>query len=148
MRLRLTVVLAVAASLGCDSSTSPFDVVASDVVRSELTISPPAVTAGEVVTLRVATTNSGSARVSASNGCAEGLGFRIKRPDGEIVDPYAGLAWICPRLDSQDLDPGETDVVSWQWKTPGLTGDYEVIGGLVVDGRIVGPSPVVSLRVR
>ena len=64
------------------------------------------------------------------------------------MDPYAGRAFTCPRLDSQDLDPDETDVVEWQWVAPLAPGRYEVIGGLVVDDRIVGPSARQAFEVR
>lgn len=133
--------------VGCQSSTDPFDTVASSVIQSRLSVSPLEAGLESSITLRVESTNRGSTLVSARSGCAPGLGFRIMRPDGVVVDPYAGLAFICPRLDSQDLEPGETDVVTWQW-TPPMSGSYEVIGGLLVDGRIVGPSASQSFQVR
>jgi hypothetical protein len=133
--------------LACASSTEPFDTIPSSVIRSELSIAPVEVVLGSSITLEVATTNHGNGRISASSGCAPGLGFRIKRPDGVIVDPYAGLAFICPRLDSQDLEPGETDTITWQWAPP-VPGRYEVIGGLLVKGRIMGPSGSKSFQVR
>jgi hypothetical protein len=102
---------------------------------------------GSSITLRVETTNHGDSLISAKSGCAPGLGFHIKRPDGVVVDVYEGLAFTCPRLDSQDLEPGETDSVTWQW-TPSMAGRHEVIGGLLVDGRIVGPSAAKSFEVR
>ena len=138
--------LVAAHAFGCQSSTQPFDTVASGVVQSQLSVSPLEVERGSAVTLTVESTNRGPTRISASSGCAPGLGFRIRRPDGVIVDPYAGLAFICPRLDSQDLEPGETDVVTWQW-TPPMSGRYDAIGGLLVDGQIVGPSTAQTFQV-
>lgn len=145
-RILLTVLLA-GLGLGCQSITSPFDTIASSELRSQLSISPPEVAPGSAVTLRVQTTNSGGSLVSARNGCAPGLGFRIRTPDGEVIDPYAGVAFICPRLDSQDLEPGETDVVIWEW-TPSMSGRHEVIGGLIIDGQVVGPSSPRAFQVR
>ena len=133
--------------LACASSTAPFDTIPSSVIRSELSIAPFEVVLGSSITLQVETTNHGKGRISASSGCAPGLGFHIKRPDGVVVDPYAGLAFICPRLDSQDLEPGETDSITWQW-TPPVAGRYAVIGGLLVNGRIMGPSAAKSFQVR
>jgi hypothetical protein len=133
-------------AVGCQSSTQPFDTVASGVVQSQLSVSPVQVASGSTIKLMVESTNRGPTRISASNGCAPGLGFRIRRPDGVIVDPYAGLAFICPRLDSQDLEPGETDVVTWEW-TPTMSGRYEAIGGLIVDGQVVGPSMTQTFQV-
>jgi hypothetical protein len=133
--------------LACDSSTEPFATFASSVIRSELSVAPLEVALGSSITLHVETTNHGQTLVSASSGCAPGLGFQIKRPDGVVVDPYAGLAFICPRLDSQDLESGETDSVTWQWTAP-IPGRYEVIGGLLVNGRIMGPSASKSFQVR
>lgn len=146
VRILLTLILTVHA-FGCRSSTDPFDTVASSDIRSEISVAPAEVALGSSLTLRVETTNRGRRLISARSGCAPGLGFHIRRPDGVIVDPYAGLAFICPRLDSQDLEPGETDVVTWQWAPP-MSGRYEVIGGLLVDGRIVGPSASRTFPVR
>jgi hypothetical protein len=133
--------------LACDSSTEPFDTIASGVIRSELSVAPFEVVLGSSITLQVETTNHGQRVISAESGCAPGLGFHIKRPDDVVVDPYAGLAFTCPRLDSHDLHPGETDSITWQW-TPPMPGSYEVIGGLLVNGRILGPSASRSFQVR
>jgi hypothetical protein len=130
-------------------AVEPFDgVAASDVVRSVVDVSPTVLSAGDTAFLRVATTNAGGDAISARSGCAPGLGFRIRRPDGSVIDPYEGLAFICPRLDSQDLLAGETDTVSWAWAGSELRGRYEVIGGLLVDGMVVGPSAPVTFEVR
>jgi hypothetical protein len=140
-------VLAVGSWWGCQSSTAPFDTVASNALESQVSAAPMEVASGSSVTLRVETTNHRRTTISASSGCAPGLGFQIKRPDGWLVNPYAGLAFTCPRLDSQDLEPGETDFVTWQWTAP-MPGQYKVIGGLLVDGKIVGPSAPIVFHVR
>jgi len=140
--------LALLLVLGCRSSTEPFDTVSSDVIWSELSVSPLELTPGSAVTLRVETTNRGNTLVSASVGCGLGLGFQIKRPDGIVVDPLAGVPWHCTAEDSHQLAPGETDTVTWQWTTPQLRGRYEVVGGLRVDGKIMGPSAPQTFYVR
>ena len=131
-----------------DSLAAPFAVVESEVITSRVQVSPAVLSPGDTAGLLVMTHKSGTEMVSAHNGCAPGLGFQIRWPGDSIVDPYAGLAFICPRLDSQDLDPGETDSVTWKWAAPRLTGRYVVIGGLAVDGRLVGPSAPVTIEVR
>jgi hypothetical protein len=128
-------------------SGEPFDVVASDALRSVLHVTPESLSRGDTAVLLVATTNAGANTVSAQSGCAPGLGFRIRRPDGTILDPYADLAFICPRLDSQDLLPNETDTVTWSW-APDRAGRYELIGGLLVHGKVVGASSSVAVEVR
>lgn len=131
----------------CDSVSDPFDTIASSVLHSDLSVAPLDVAVGSSISLKIETTNRGKSLISAQSGCAPGLGFHIKRPDGVVVDPYAGLEFACPRLDSQDLEPGETDSVTWQWLPP-MPGRYEVVGGLLVNGRIMGPSASKSFQVR
>jgi hypothetical protein len=140
-------------AIASDASPTPMvqpfdDAVASDAIRSLVDVSPTVLSAGDTAFLRVASTNSGVEAISARSGCAPGLGFRIRRPDGSVIDPYADLAFICPRLDSQDLMPGETDTVTWSWAGSELPGRYEVIGGLLVNGTIVGSSAPVTFEVR
>jgi hypothetical protein len=153
--LARSLVSAVVVSLGstvllaCGSPTEgSFLTIDSESIRSEVEVSPSVVSPGGAVSLRVRTTNQGATRIGADSGCAPGLGFRILGPDGGIVDPYAGLAFNCPRLDSQDLEPGETDTVEWTWTAPDARGSYAVIGGLVMAEKILGPSARVTLEVR
>lgn len=113
---------------------------------SEVRATPGVVVVGEQVELAVTVTNWGDETIFASNGCAPGLGFMVTRPDEEIVNPYPA-AWPCALLDSQALEPGETDVVTFRW-TPTLVGAYSVVGGLVVGDRLWSVSEEVGFEVR
>ena len=114
---------------------------------SEVRATPGVLVAGEEVELAVTVTNWGDETVFASNGCAPGLGFMVTRPDDEIVNPYPALPSTCQLLDSQVLEPGETDVVTFRWK-PTLVGAYSVVGGLVVGDRLWSVSEEVGFEVR
>jgi hypothetical protein len=50
--------------------------------------------------------------------------------------------------DTHALEPGETDTVVFQWTVPNLTGEYQVVGGLVVEDRLWSVSPEVAFEVR
>jgi hypothetical protein len=138
---RLSFLLAAVALSACES-TMPYAWVATEVKASPRYVLP-----GHVVELEVAATNWGEETVFASNGCAPGLGFMVTRPDLEHVNPYPA-SWPCAVEDTHALEPGETDTVVFQWTVPNLTGEYQVVGGLVVEDRLWSVSPEVAFEVR
>ena len=141
IRKRVVFLLGALALCGCES-TMPLAHVAT-----EVTVSPRIVSPGQTVELTVTATNWGEEIVYASNGCAPGLGFMVKRPDDDHVNPYPS-AWPCQDQDSAVLEPGETDSVVFRWSVPALIGEYEVVGGVVVGDRIWSVSAPVTFDVR
>ena len=98
---------------------------------------PGVVVLGDTVELTGVAYNGASATIDAGVSCAPGIRFTVTNSVGSATDLYDGLAFICPRLDSQDLEPGETDVVEWRW-VPNAVGEYTVRSTVMVkDGPTV-----------
>jgi hypothetical protein len=141
MSKRLLLLLAAVSISACES-TMPYAWVATEVKASPRYVLP-----GQVVDLEVTATNWGEETVYASNGCAPGLGFMVTRPDLERVNPYPA-SWPCAAEDTHALEPGETDTVLFHWTVPNITGEYEVVGGLVVEDRLWSVSQSALFEVR
>ena len=139
---RRLLILCAAVSVGACESTMPYAY-----VSTEVNAAPHYVLPGQTVELEVSATNWGEVTVYASNGCAPGLGFMITRPDEERVNPYPA-SWPCGVQDTHTLEPGETDVVRFDWTVPSLIGEYGVVGGLVVEDRLWSVSESVVFEVR
>lgn len=97
---------------------------------------------GEVVGLRAIATNHGADTVTLMAGCGAGLDFEIQRPNGERYFLLRDRPSICPIFDSNILEPGETDTVSYAWTVPAPTGTYRLwAGGRVREGLAARSRP-------
>jgi hypothetical protein len=123
---------------GCQRSTAPY----GD-VETRLEVDRVQANVGEVVGLRAIATNHGADTVQFIAGCGQGLDFEVQRPSGERHFLLRGQPSICPIFDSNILEPGETDTVSYAWTVPEQTGTYRLWAG----GRVREGLAARSLRV-
>jgi hypothetical protein len=121
---------------------------AGAILTSEVSVSPSVAVAGDTVALTVSTTNHGDRTLRVGYGCGEGLDFEVTLPDGSVRHLLRELASICPILDSNVLEAGETDTLRYRWQVPGVPGQYRVRGGIRVEHGIDAASAPVVLRVR
>jgi len=123
---------------GCRESTAPYGDVET---RVEVDRARAAV--GEVIGLRAIATNDGDETVEFFAGCGAGLDFEVQGPNGERRFLLRELPSICPIFDSNILEPGETDTVSYAWTVPLPTGTYRLwAGGRVPEGLAARSTPV------
>ena len=105
-------------------------------------LSQDRVALGDTLELTGIAHNGGRVTIDAGGSCAPGIGFTVEDSTGTATDLYAGLPFLCPRRDSHDIEPGETDVVDWDW-VPQARGSYFVRSVVrVVDGPTIRSSPV------
>lgn len=122
----------------CQRSTAPY----RD-VETRLEVDRVRANVGEVVGLRAIATNYGNDTIQFIAGCGAGLDFEVQRPSGDRYFLLRGLPSICPIFDSNILEPGETDTVSYAWTAPDLTGTYRLwAGGRVREGLAARSLPV------
>jgi hypothetical protein len=110
--------------LGCTSITGPY----GD-VTSSISVTPASVAPGGSVSIEMIARNTSADTVDTNHSCAPGLGFEVTGPSGARRDPMSEGAWDCPLLDSQILEPFETDTVRFSWTTPAETGVYRLRAG-------------------
>lgn len=110
----------------CDDALGP----AAD-LSVYVSVSPDRVLLGDTTEFVGVVHNAGSVTLDVGVSCAPGISFFVTDPDGVETDLYDGLAFICPRLDSQDIEPGETDVVRWLW-VPEVVGVHSVAASVTV----------------
>jgi hypothetical protein len=128
--------LAIAAA--CDETTAPY----SD-VETRLEVDRARASIGEVVGLRAIAINRGADTVKFGPGCGVGLDFEVQPPSGDRAFLLRELPSTCPILDSNILEPGETDTVSHAWTLPAVRGTYRLwAGGRVRDGLAARSAPV------
>ena len=139
---RIAVLLAAVASLGCRSAPPHAE------VTSAVELTPRVVGPGDTVRVRVIATNRGRHAVPAGVRCGAGLDFEVVEPDGTRRLPVRDLPADCPLMDSNVLDPGETDTVVYRWAVPAARGTYRVRGGLKARSGLAAPSPSTSFEVR
>jgi hypothetical protein len=122
----------------CRDSTGPY----SDVL-TRLEIDHREVTVGEIIQLRAIATNEGDRTIQFMAGCGLGLDFEVLRPNGDRSFLLRELPSTCPIFDSNILEPGETDTVTYSWSVPLETGTYRFwAGGRVPEGLAARSSPV------
>jgi hypothetical protein len=109
----------------------PFDQVVTTVQAVPLMVEQ-----GDTVTLLGVAYNRSRAQVRPPSGCAPGIGFVVTEPNNASRSLYEGLAFNCPGLDSQTIEPGEVDSVTWKWRAPMVPGVYEMRAGLVTEQGI------------
>jgi hypothetical protein len=125
-------------SAGCRGSTAPY----GD-VETRLEVDRARVARGEVLGLRAIATNYGDETVQFGPGCGVGLDFEVERPNGERMFLLRDLPSSCPIFDSNILEPGETDTVSYAWTVPEASGNYRLwAGGRVPEGLAARSAPV------
>ena len=130
-------VFALAVSAACGDSLGP----AAD-LTVYVSVSPDVVPLGDTVEITGIAHNGNRVAIDAGVSCAPGIRFYLSDPMGIETDLYAGLYFTCPRLDSQDIEPGETDVVRWFW-VPDAVGTYGVTSAVTVrDGPTVRSEPI------
>jgi hypothetical protein len=140
MLLAFLAALLVAA--GCQASTGPYAE-----VRTRLEVGRVEVPVGEVLPLRAIATNHGDDSVEFVVGCGVGLDFEVQLPSGQRQFPLRALPSPCPIYDSNILEPGETDTVSYAWTVPGPTGTYRIWAGGRVPGDLAARSRPVDVQV-
>ena len=128
---------------GCRGSTAPYGDVETRLEVDRVQNDRVQAAVGEVLGLRAIATNHGDQTVEFFAGCGAGLDFEVQRPSGERQFLLRDLPSTCPIFDSNILEPGETDTVSYAWTVPLLTGTYRVwAGGRVPDGLAARSTPV------
>ena len=90
-----------------------------------VSVSPDRVLQGDTVQIVGVVHNAGDVTVDVGRSCAPGIRFLVTDSAGTETDLYEGLAFVCPRLDSHDIEPDETDVVQWAW-VPDAVGSYSI----------------------
>ena len=99
---RLGVVVGVLGVVGaCDDPLGP-----AAELSLLLSVSPDIVLIGDTVELAGVAYNGADTTIDAGVSCAPGIRFFVTDSAGVETDLYDGLAFICPRLDSQDIEPG------------------------------------------
>lgn len=132
----LVVVLTIGA--GCHESTAPY----GD-VETRLEVDRVRAARGERLGLRAIATNHGDDTIEFGPGCGVGLDFEVEPPTGERVFLLRELPSGCPIFDSNILEPGETDTVSYAWTIPAVSGTYRLwAGGRVAEGLAARSAPV------
>lgn len=125
-------------SAGCEGSTAP-----SADVQTRLEVDRARVERGGVLGLRAIATNSGDETVEFGPGCGVGLDFEVQHPNGQRTFLLRELPSGCPIFDSNILEPGETDTVSYAWTVPAASGGYRLwAGGRVRGGLAARSAPV------
>ena len=123
---------------GCYESTAPY----GD-VETRLEVDRAQAAVGEILGLRAIATNHGDNTIEFFAGCGAGLDFEVQGPTGERQFLMRELPSICPIFDSNILEPGETDTVSFAWTVPLPTGTYRIwAGGRVPEGLAARSTPV------
>jgi hypothetical protein len=123
---------------GCHESTAPY----GD-VETRLEVDRARAARGDVLGLRAIATNHGDATIEFGPGCGVGLDFEVEPPNGERVFLLRELPSGCPIFDSNRLEPGETDTVSYAWTIPAVSGTYRLwAGGRVPEGLAARSAPV------
>ena len=95
---------------------------------------------GDVVVLRAIAVNHGLLPKQYVDGCGPGLDFEVRSPTGERQFLLRELSSTCPLVDSNRLEPGETDTVSYAWTVPGPPGPYLLQAGGRVPSGLASPS--------
>ena len=123
---------------GCHESTAPY----GD-IETRLEADRARVARGEVLGLRAIATNHGDGTVALGPGCGVGLDIEVESPNGERMFLLRELPSGCPIFDSNNLEPGETDTVSYAWTVPDVGGTYRLwAGGRVREGLAARSAPV------
>jgi hypothetical protein len=131
------VLVALGVSTACDDGLGP-----AANLTVYVSVSPDVVLLGDTAGIIGVAHNGASATIDAGVSCAPGIRFFVSDPLGIETDLYSGLAFNCPRLDSQDIEPGETDVVHRTW-VPEAVGTYGVRSAVTVrDGPTVSSEPI------
>lgn len=130
------------AMVGCQISTHP-----AETLTSELRVTPSTVSPGDTVRLLVATTNRSARRITSMT-CGFGLDFEVTTPAGEVTYPIREMPAICPVLDSNILEPFETDTVEFPLIASGIKGIYRVRGGVRLLSGLGAPSETATFEVR
>jgi hypothetical protein len=98
---------------------------------------PPSLGAGEAVRLVATVHNPTDATVDLGQECGVPLAFEVTAPSGARIYPIPlGGPFTCERLDLHDIEPGETDAVTFEWSVPRATGRYRVRAGVRMLGRL------------
>ena len=95
---------------------------------------------GEVVELRAIAVNHGLLPKEYIDGCGAGLDFEVRSATGERQFLLRDLPSTCPVFDSNILEPGETDTVTYAWTVPGPPGRYLLRAGGRVPSGLASPS--------
>ncbi len=136
-RSLVALVAALAVGAGCEGSTAP------NGVETRVEVDRVRATPGEMLGLRAIATNHGDETVEFGPGCGVGLDFEVQHPNGERMFLVRDLPSSCPIVDSNILEPGETDTVSHTWTVPVATGTYRLwAGGRVREGLAARSAPV------
>jgi len=123
---------------GCDESTAPYGE-----VETRLEVDRARAARGELLGLRAIATNHGDGTIAFGPGCGVGLDIEMQPPTGERVFLLRELPSGCPVFDSNVLEPGETDTVSYAWTIPAVSGTYRLwAGGRVAEGLAARSAPV------
>ena len=140
MNYRSVVGLVASLTIGgaCDESTAPYGE-----VETRLEVDRNRATRGELLGLRAIAINHGADTIEFGPGCGVGLDFEVQPPTGERVFLLRELPSGCPVFDSNILEPGETDTVSYAWTIPAVSGTYRLwAGGRVAEGLAARSAPV------
>jgi len=133
--LSLTAPTALLLSSSCDS---PSDIeVVGNVVPLTLEVTPLSGGPGDTIRLVGIAHNLTGLAIELGIACRPGISFYITRPTGRQASVYDGVAFTCEGKDSNSLQPGETDSVSWSWVVPDTTGTYHARAALDFrDGQV------------
>jgi hypothetical protein len=137
-RALIGLVASLTVGAACRESTAPY----GD-IETRLEADRARVARGEVLGLRAIATNHGDEAVEFGPGCGLGLDIEVERPNGEHMFLLRELPSGCPTYDSNVLEAGETDTVSYAWTVPQALGTYRLwAGGRVREGLAARSAPV------
>jgi hypothetical protein len=134
--------LSILGTVGCSLTSSPADAALVTHISSPVSL---AVT-GQHVMVDVIARNSGRT-THHTIGCGPGLDVEVRAPDGGARLILSPLPHICPLMDSNALEPGETDTVSVRWDVPFVVGEYELRGGVRAERGLIARSAPTRITV-
>ena len=126
----LTLLVTVGGVAACGDALGP----AADLTVF-VSVSPDRVLLGDTAEFVGVVHNGGDVTLDVARSWAPGIRFLVTDSAGTETDLYEGLAFPCPRLDSHDIEAGETDVVRWTWVPEALGVNEEDIPADVVEAE-------------
>lgn len=142
MRSRFTTyAMALIVMSGCGDGLGP----AGD-LEVYVSAAPHLTNVGDTIELVGVAYNGSDVTIAAGAGCGPGIRFIVTDSVGTETDLMGG-PWTCQLRDSNEIEPGETDVVDWRWLPPG-PGLYRVHSYVhVPDGPTIDSRPE-EVRIR
>jgi hypothetical protein len=72
----------------------------------------------------------------------------VRAPDGASRRILLGQVFACPLLDSNVLEPVETDTVAIRWRVPQTRGRYVLRAGVIDEAGLTAISAPVDVEAR